>query len=358
MKILGKITIISTTLLLSVSYGAFQDALVVRDLKFHPRGVKVLAAAPKWGGVVMQAEIEFRSKDGVAIPPEDIKLALIGTNTVIAFGSTTNTLNLSVDTSIAIARWVSTGATGAFSYFDLDEEFVKQAGLVRDTYEFGLNGPTREEFEEVNRLVEELPPIEKRLVKMMLENEAEEGFVATEFHGTEISQILYDADFLDCYLLDFDDAQLLRNYSDGIASDMAESGDGSWVVTDIDSMLVARFGNAEISFTGTPNRYHYSEDEGKIHVSKIDKMADPNKLAQSPKSTVDTTLEQRHMAEVRENRAAAAKAIDLFCQVAIFRTMRGKNIVAWEEFCEKLEKEFGARIKRRLQYEDHLDSSK
>jgi hypothetical protein len=325
--------------------------IITRDAEYNQSGVGVLTAmmATTWGGVVMQATVSFRDAAGREIDPAALSLsvkAMQGTDGLcLNFQSFCHWLALDRDSMIAIARWITSNGTGAFSAFEkeLTPELMRKAGLTKA---------------------------------------GKERIVPIEFRETSLVETLHTIDFTDLFDDQADTSAILKTRQD-VSASMTVVGRGSWFNADLDSNFSARLSKSELRWTGVPLRYYWSKTSGEyVKVTEIVPLLDPaavsayvnrsisEEIANMQKEISETkgddlrSLLKKELAKVKalrdskefrkgieEVKDKAAKNVTLFRTVAMLRTIKSRNEKAWNAFLNDLSSNFPQEIQHRLDVE-------
>jgi hypothetical protein len=307
--------------------------IISRDHEYHRRGPEVLAQAntSTWGGVIMQATGTFLNQAGKRIPPKELSLSLRVVRSqdgiCVIYRKQCYWEPFERQSTIALARWITSSATGAFSAFDLSDDVVRKAGLTW-IYRFTLLGG-------ISRYA-----------------------VAIEFRDTSLYELLRQVDFEGLKEeLPNGDQIIAKHQALTVGSDII--GEGSYFISDLDSKFEFRLLKNKLIMTGTPIQYFWEMTDGRYaRVTKVLGFVPEDKVVSILRAGVNNSDEPDSIAnsfmfkqnlEVRKLRQA--KQNSLFRRAALFRTIQIENSAAWERFIQEIATNYAADITQRVELE-------
>jgi hypothetical protein len=290
--------------------------LITRNLSFHARGNAVFAhkSAMTWGGVIMQAEASFRSEEGIAIKPSNITLSLESGKDDgfwLKHAEEKGWIEFDHEKLLPLLRWIETGATGAYTAYEIDEEVIKDAGLTTSE-----NG----------------------------------NYLPIEFRATPLEDLLFDADFTDAWDTNADTQNLVKKHQK-LAQGSERTKEGDWFVSDVDSQITATFSDGEINLTGYPYKYDFDYTDGEfVYVKQVSALVDPEKIDElnlkNLFNVVDTSVEEEiveivgeikgELDKLRAEAFEAKKIAKVFQVVAVLRAIKEDNPKAWSSFLDSV----------------------
>jgi hypothetical protein len=340
---------IAAALWLPVAALAHKLPIITRDAEYNQRGDGLLTnpMATTWGGVVMQATVLFRDASGREIPAAALSLSVKSQRgkdgLCLNFRSSSYWFAVERGSMIALARWITSEGTGAFSAFDLSSEIMRKAGLTH----------------------------------------ADPGrIVPIEFRDTMLVNTLENIDFTDI-LNDLADTSNFLKTRQAASSDMTILSGGSYFNADLDSGFRATLSGGRLKWTGVPRRYHWVKTSGPyVKIIDITPFLGPTEVApyasrvitegidelrteisKSEEGPVRTARERelrdlqgsRESEEfrqaLREATAAANANVSLYSVVATLRTIKLRNERAWNVFLDDLSSNFATAIQQRVDLE-------